>query len=172
MMMILDILIAIVRNTPLWVWLVLVILVQRGRRLLGDTPVSLAKSLIMPSIFIIWGLDKVILRFSDPGITFSMYLPMIGLGAAFGYWLYRNKKYYIRDGRLFQQGCRIPLIVMMVNFSIKYVMNVYISIFPNVCHVLSFNMLYGIISGFTVGLFFGGIIKTLCNGRMLTERRQ
>ena len=53
----------ILSHTPIWVWVILIVLIKRGMALQTDSPVSLAKSFIMPAIFILWGLDTIVTKF-------------------------------------------------------------------------------------------------------------
>jgi hypothetical protein len=83
------------------------------------------------------------------------------LGAIVSLFLYRNKVYYTENGYLMQGGSTIPIIIMLTNFIVKYCLNVLLATQPMLYGNFLFNLIYGLISGFTVGLFFGGIIKTI-----------
>ncbi|MDC2805140.1 DUF1453 domain-containing protein [Leuconostoc suionicum] len=109
----LKILFEVIHRTPFWVWVVLLILFRRGMALTTDSPTSLGRSIIMPGIFIILGLNTIIYQFKHPELLLDVYLIP---GFLFSYLLYKN---------------------------------------------IEFNLLYGCISGFTIGLFFGGIYKTI-----------
>lgn len=156
----LTIIVQILSHTPVWVWIILLILIKRGISLQTDSPVSLAKSFIMPIIFILWGLDTIATKFHFPIYLLTTYLLCLVLGACASLYLYRNKRFYVQNTVLMQTGSKIPLCIMMSNFSIKYCLNVLLSTHSSLYSVLSFNITYGIISGFTVGLFWGGIIKS------------
>lgn len=164
----LNIIVQIISHTPIWVWIILIILVKRGLALQIDSPVSLAKSFIMPAIFILWGLDTIVTKFHYPLYLLIAYLLCLGLGACASLYIYRNKRFYVQNTVLMQSGSKIPLIIMISNFCIKYCLNVLLSTHPSLYNVFGFNLIYGIISGFTVGLFFGGIIKSfLAKSRLL-----
>lgn len=157
----LNIIVQILSHTPVWVWIILLILIKRGISLQKDSPVSLAKSFIMPTIFILWGLDTIATKFHFPLYILTTYLLCLVLGACASLYLYRNKRFYIQNNVLMQSGSKLPLCIMMSNFCIKYCLNVLLSTHSSLYSLLSFNIIYGIISGFTVGLFFGGIIKSV-----------
>lgn len=148
-------------HTPIWVWLVLVVLIIRGVTLMRDSKVSLGKSLIMPTIFIIWGIDKIVTKFDFPIQLSLIYVIFMILGATVSLALYRNKVYYTENGYLMQRGSTIPIIIMLTNFIVKYCLNALLATQPMLYGNFLFNLIYGLISGFTVGLFFGGIIKTI-----------
>ena len=99
-------------------------------------------------------------KFHFPIYLLTTYLLCLVLGACASLYLYRNKRFYVQNTVLMQTGSKIPLCIMMSNFSIKYCLNVLLSTHSSLYSVLSFNITYGIISGFTVGLFWGGIIKS------------
>lgn len=151
----------IINNTPFWVWVVLVILIKRGMSLINDSPASIGRSLIMPFIFVIWGLNTVVNKFASPNTLLSFYLAALILGFLFSYLLYMRRSFYVEDGQLIQEGSALPLVIMLTNFLVKYILNVILAIHPVLYTQMNFNIFYGIVSGFTVGLFFGGIYKTL-----------
>lgn len=150
----------ILSHTPIWVWIILIVLIKRGMALQTDSPVSLAKSFIMPVIFILWGLDTIATKFHYPLYLLIAYLLCLVFGACTSLYIYRNKRFYVQNTVLMQSGSKIPLCIMMSNFCIKYCLNVLLSTQPSLYSVFGFNLIYGVISGFTVGLFFGGIIQS------------
>lgn len=151
----------IIAHTPLWVWVVLIILIKRGVALMRDNEVSLGRSLIMPAIFIIWGLDKIATKFNFPIQLAVVYIIFMMLGAIVSLFMYRHKIYYTENGSLIQGGSVFPITIMLTNFIVKYCLNVLLATQPMLYGNFIFNLIYGIISGFTVGLLFGGIIKTI-----------
>lgn len=153
--------IQIFTNTPLWVWFILAFLIKKGISATNNKPVHLVKSLIVPFIFILWGLEKVFTRFEFPLMIIMIYLIFILMGVIFSYYLYRNRRFYIKNDILFQTGSCIPLIVMLSNFLVKYILNVSLAVSPHLYNTFSFNVFYGLICGFTVGLFFGNILRIL-----------
>jgi len=156
----LNIIVQILSHTPIWVWIVLIILIKRGIALQRDSPISLAKSFIMPAIFILWGLNTIATKFHYPLYLLMIYMLCLSLGACASLYIYRKKRFYIQHTVVMQGGSKIPLFIMMINFCIKYCLNILLSTHPSLYSVFGFNIIYGIISGFTVGLFFGGIIKS------------
>lgn len=151
----------IINNTLFWVWVVLIILIKRGTSLINDSPASIGRSIIVPFIFVIWGLNTVVNKFASPNTLLSFYLVALILGFLFSYLLYMRRSFYVEDGQLIQEGSALPLVIMLTNFLVKYILNVILAIHPVLYTQMNFNIFYGIVSGFTVGLFFGGIYKTL-----------
>ncbi|KRN28051.1 DUF1453 domain-containing protein [Liquorilactobacillus mali] len=169
---ILKIIFEIVHNTPLWVWFVLLILIKRGSALLVESQVSLKRSFIMPAIFIVWGLDTIVNRFGNPNVLLNFYVVSLIPGFFLSYFLYKNQKFYIRNTVLVREGSIIPLVVMLLNFLVKYTLNVVLAIRPTLYTDFHFNIFYGYISGFTIGLFFGGIYKIIQVKKQLFVRKK
>lgn len=151
-------LIEIVSHTPLYVWALLAFLVLRGIAVSKEGAVDIPKSLIVPGIFIVWGLYVMFWKFGHPYAAFLVYVVFIAVGTAFGYWLYRSQhRFFVRDGVLFRAANSLPLYLILGNFLVKYALNVYLYMHPEAAGELAFNALYTTISGTTVGLFFGGV---------------
>ncbi|MFT8917238.1 MAG: DUF6622 family protein [Oenococcus sp.] len=165
---ILQIIFQIIRHTPFWVWIVLFILIKRGRALMTESPVSVGRSCLMPAIFIIWGLNTIVDRFQSPNVLLSFYIGALVPGFLFSYYLYKNRRFHVNhDGLLIQEGSRLPIIIMLSNFLVKYLLNVILATQPGLYANLPFNIFYGCICGFTIGLFFGGIFKSMQAKRQL-----
>lgn len=159
-----------IKQTPFWVWVVLVILIKRGLALNSDGEASLGKSVIVPVIFIIWGIEKIFNGFEYVLSSFIIYGLLLGIGAFVGYLLYSStQKYYLRDGVMMRKGSLVPLYVILSNFVIKYGLNVAMSVNTSLLNNLAFNVGYSIVAGFTVGLFAGGFINTLLNQKKLMK---
>lgn len=159
-MMIINIISEIVRETPFYVWVIFIFLLKRGIKASKDGEISLSKMFIMPSVFIIWGLEKLLTNFSYLGISMISYIICMSFGALISYYLYsKYRNLYIKDGSLRRTGSYLPMTIMMTNFFVKYLLNVAMSVNPLLCNTLSFNIIYSLLSGFSVGLFIGGILQ-------------
>ena len=159
-MIIIYIIREIICRTPFYVWLIFIFLLKRGIRACKNGELSLPKMFIMPSVFAIWGLEKLLLKFNYLGISMIFYAIFIGFGTLASYCLYsRYRRLYIKDGYLYRTGSYLPITIMMTNFSVKYLLNVAMNINPLLYNTLSFNILYSLLSGFSIGLFIGGILQ-------------
>jgi teichoic acid transport system permease protein len=159
-MMIINIISRIVSGTPFYVWVIFIFLLKRGIKASKDGELSFSKMFIMPSIFIIWGLEKLLSGFSYLGTSMIFYTIFMCLGILISYSLYsRYRKLYIKEGSLCRTGSYLPMTIMMTNFFVKYLLNVAMNVNPLLCNTLSFNILYALLSGFSVGLFIGGILQ-------------
>ncbi|MGG2093389.1 hypothetical protein AB1283_11845 [Bacillus sp. S13(2024)] len=151
----------VLMRTPLWVWILLYFLIRRGIAISQERQVNLSKMFLVPMIFMIWGFDKIITKFSYLGYCLISYTFFILPGILIGYLLY--KKYQIffkKETAMFRKKCYLPLIIILVNFFVKYLLNISLGISSSFYDNISFNIMYSAISGLSVGLFFGGILYT------------
>lgn len=150
----------ILGKTPIYAWVILALLFKRGMNASKDTVLSMHKMLLFPIIFIVWGLEKVVNSFAFPGISILVYIILAMPGIAIGYVLYKRfRQFYLKDDMVYRTGTYMPMVVMMLNFFVKYVFNVVMSIHSQVYGSLEFNLCYTIICGFLVGLSIGGIVQ-------------
>lgn len=149
-----------IRRTPVYVWVILVLLLQRGLYAAKDNVLSLPRMMIFPAVFIVWGLWDVVFDFAYPAASAAAFIALTAAGAPAGYVLYNRFRYFFqKDGVLYRSGTYVTLVVTVVNFVIKYALNVGMSISPGVCGSLYFNLFYSIADGLLVGLSIGGVIQ-------------
>lgn len=173
--MIATVITELLKRTPVYVWVILVLVIVRGRKASKDNVLSLPKMLIFPAVFIVWGLETVVLDFVFPIQALAAYLVLAALGTPVGYLLYRHfRHFYRKDGLLYRSGTGVTLIVSLLNFIAKYALNVAMSIQPEWLGNMSFNILYAMIGGFAVGLSLGGIYQAYLAwiGRALSTQKR
>ncbi|MGA5673923.1 hypothetical protein ACPCKQ_18555 [Bacillus bombysepticus] len=148
-------------RTPLWVWILLFILIKRGIAISQERPINLSKMFLVPVIFMMWGLEKIINKFSHLGYCLISYTIFILSGILIGYLLYKKYQIYFKqDTVIFRKKCYLPLIIILINFFVKYLLNVTLEVSSSFYDDIAFNVMYSAISGLSVGLFFGGILYT------------
>ncbi|MBE4939633.1 hypothetical protein [Bacillus thuringiensis] len=148
-------------RTPLWVWILLFILIKRGIAISQERPINLSKMFLVPVIFMMWGLEKIINKFSHLGYCLISYTIFILPGILIGYLLYKKYQFYFKqDTVIFRKKCYLPLIIILINFFVKYLLNVTLEVSSSFYDDIAFNVMYSAISGLSVGLFFGGILYT------------
>lgn len=150
----------ILRRTPIYAWVIFALLLKRGLGASRDNALSFSKMLIFPVIFIVWGLWKVVTGFAFPMVSIMTYVVFAGVGTSVGYGIYsRFRSFYQRDGVIYRTGTYMPLVVMMLNFLVKYGLNVAMSINPGAYDSMGFNLFYSAACGFSVGLSIGGLLQ-------------
>ncbi|TXR64456.1 hypothetical protein DM800_14680 [Bacillus sp. AY18-3] len=148
-------------RTPLWVWILLFILIKRGIAISQERPINLSKMFLVPVIFMMWGLEKIISKFPHLGYCLISYIIFIFSGILIGYLLYKKYQIYFKQGTIiFRKKCYLPLIIILINFFVKYLLNVTLEVSSSFYDDIAFNVMYSAISGLSVGLFFGGILYT------------
>ncbi|MDR3091550.1 MAG: DUF1453 domain-containing protein [Clostridiales bacterium] len=163
-----NFLMAIIKGTPVYVWVILALLISRAIAASKDSPVSVRKSMLMPAIFIVWGLEKVIDGFGFPAQSLITYVISAAAGTGLGYLLYsKTLKFEMREGVFTRLGSPVPGVVIIVNFVVKYVENVAMAVDKQLLLTLWYNITYCVISGLTVGLFIGGTLNTAANRKQI-----
>ncbi|EEK48373.1 hypothetical protein bcere0002_45520 [Bacillus cereus ATCC 10876] len=75
--------------------------------------------------------------------------------------LYKKYQIYFKQETvIFRKKCYLPLIIILINFFVKYLLNVTLEVSSSSYDDIAFNVMYSAISGLSVGLFFGGILYT------------
>ncbi len=170
-MVIFEIITKIMVSTPIWVWLILLVLIVRGISLKRGGAISLKRSCLVPIVFIAWGLERVFWGFHYPIESLVFYLVLLLVGTMVGLQLYAaTQKYYLKSGKLMRVGSGVPLVIILSNFIVKYGLNILMAVNPALLGNEPFNLVYSIISGFTAGLFVGGIMNTInCKKKLEQE---
>jgi hypothetical protein len=162
----------VIKRTPFIVWGILALLITRGLNATKDGEISFAKMLIMPLAFIIWGLEKLLFHFQYLNIALICYVFTAGIGSFAGYVLYsRFRGIYKKEGVFYRTGSYLSLVIILVNFFIKYSLNVVLAIQPDLHRNLDFNIIYSVVCGFSVGLFLGGFYQVFVGCRRYEESR-
>lgn len=158
--MLITFLTEVVKRTPVYAWVILAVLIMRGLSASKDNVLSLSRMLIFPAVFLIWGLEGVITRFAFPEGSILTYGVLAAVGTLVGYALYdRFRHCYQKDGVIYRSGTYMPLVVMMLNFIVKYAMNIAMSINPGLYGSIGFNLFYAVICGCLEGVAIGGVCQ-------------
>lgn len=148
----------VIRQTPLHIWFLLAFLIVRGLQSAKDGVLSIPKMAVVPVIFMLWGLETIFTRFEHLGVALVGYLIFAAMGTFAGNALYaKYRTIYQKEQRFYRSGTYLPLIVILINFVVKYALNVSLALDPSLYGKLMFTVLYCLFSGVSVGLFIGGI---------------
>lgn len=152
--------IEIIKRTPVYAWIILAVLILRGINSAKENIISFPKMFLIPAVFAVWGLYDLLTGFGYPITGILFYCAAAIGGTAAGFAIYtRCRSVFRKDGMFYRTGTYVPLFIMMVNFLVKYILNVAVSISPKLYTLMNFNILYSVICGFSVGLFLGGILQ-------------
>ncbi len=121
----------ILRQTPLWVWAILIALLAIGLSQCRDRVVKPFTVMIAPLVFLVIGA----LASARAGSTFVVWGITLAIATAIAiraFPLPSGARFDAKAGRLFVPGSAIPLVSMMTIFLINYVINVIFAMFPEV----------------------------------------
>ncbi|MDM7850802.1 DUF6622 family protein [Pseudochrobactrum kiredjianiae] len=148
----------IVTHTPWWVWVLLVYLVYRGICLLSMTNISPKRMLLMPSIFLIWGIYGMFNKLYMPWSALFIFAIALIVGLLLGKTVMAMQPPAIFDsttGMVQRPGSVVPIIVILLNFGCLYSLNVYAGYHPDSLRELNFTAIYSVTSGLADGFFWG-----------------
>lgn len=151
-------------NTPWWVWGLFIYLVYRGIALLSPNEISPQRMLIMPCLFLVWSVYGIFHKLHMPWLALLVFAVAIGAGLLTGRIIMLGQPAAIRNtetGIIHRAGSTIPLIIILVNFSFQYILNVYIAFHPNAVAELNFTIFYSAVCGLADGLFWGVFVANL-----------
>ncbi|MDX7993152.1 DUF6622 family protein [Xenorhabdus littoralis] len=154
--------ITIIKDTPIWVWFLLVFLVMRGIKALSDREMRIERIFLLPTIFLLWGVHSVVTKthFSD------LSLIVMGIGLVFGItvgWVLWKSQPRLREKPnstlIIRPGTPLILLVIIITFFSKFIMMALLSIHPVLLYSLHYNLLFGLVGGLLDGVFWGGTLN-------------
>ena len=148
---------AVLKGTPVWVWVLLAYLVYRGVKALRTSVTSLPKLAVIPTVFVIWGIWGTYAAFGGSPVSLALWLTSFVLGTALGYWRMAAAPIRVdRERQLIElPGGPMTLIVILVMFGVQYTLNVTAALDPKAREALWFILVSVGCSGGAGGLFLG-----------------
>lgn len=147
-----------IKDTPTYVWILLIFLIWRGIKALFDRQMRLERLFILPLIFLIWAVYSVIHEtyFAD----ISLLIMLIGLivGVLIGYkigQLQSRLSNGTKENFVIRHGSPLTLIMVLIIFIVKFILTALIFIYPKIYYLLTYNLLFGVLSGILDGIFWG-----------------
>lgn len=166
-----NIIFLIIKSTPVYIWFLLLFLIHRGIKMSQEGPVKMKTSLIVPIIFVTWGIYNIISKFDNIAINLLSFLVLFIVGIYLGFKLYRRySKVYLKENIIYRSRCILPLITVIINFLVKYILNVILYKGEALAMNVNFTLSYSGISGISTGLFFGSIIYTYMEVKKISNK--
>ncbi|WP_409192107.1 DUF6622 family protein [Bradyrhizobium sp. RDM4] len=146
-------------HTPLWVWILLAYLVWQGIQSMQPRKVPIWRALILPVVFIAWGLSRLGFWHQD-----GQWPPVAWIGAAlvlFPIGVLTRRPFDVdhKTGEIIRPGSVFGLIRNLVVFALQYTVSV-ISAIDAGDRVLAI-IVGRAISGATAGYFIGSAVALL-----------
>ncbi len=144
----------ILKNTPIWVWAILAVLIYLGSKQLKPRVVKRYSVLIAPVVFLIVGLTAA---GRGPVGLAAWAASLISIAAVtFFVWQPTNGARYEANGdRLHVPGSVVPMLLMLTIFLLNYVINVVLAIHPAFRGELAWQVGPALIFGALSGVFNG-----------------
>ncbi|WP_422645847.1 DUF6622 family protein [Xenorhabdus doucetiae] len=153
---------AIIKGTPIWVWILFIFLIQRGIKALYDREMRLDRLFFMPILFFIWAIYSVLNETTFSDSAFLALIAGIIVGGTIGWGLWRNQPRLRKNnenGLIIRSGTPLTLILIVIVFIVKFVLSAMMSIHSELLYSFNFNVIFGFICGLTDGVFWGGTLN-------------
>jgi hypothetical protein len=150
----------ILRQTPLWVWAILLALLAVGLSQCRDRVVKPFTVMIAPLVFLVIGA----LASARAGTTLAVWavaLAIVTAIAARSFPIPAGSRFDSNTSTLHLPGSAIPLLSMMTIFLINYVINVLFMMFPEVARRDDVRFGVAIVLACITGVYIGRAIRLL-----------
>jgi multisubunit Na+/H+ antiporter MnhC subunit len=149
----------ILTHTPLWVWALLAFLIYRGLNAMQPRMITPSRALILPLVFLVWGLSGLI---NSRSLVLDLALALFVVGALVGLaagsalaTLTPAPRLDQQAGALAMPGSPIPLAMIVTAFVIKYVGAVALAMASDPATQAEIAGALALIGGAFAGLFWG-----------------
>lgn len=152
----------ILKDTPLWVWILFAFLIKRGVNALYDRKMRIERLFFLPILFFIWGGYNVLNETVFTNVALLMFILGILAGGIVGWVLWKNQPRLRKgsdSGFIIRSGTPLTLILILVVFIVKFIISAMSGVNPALLHSFNFNLMFGFISGLSDGVFWGGTLN-------------
>ncbi|OKO97963.1 membrane protein [Xenorhabdus eapokensis] len=153
---------AIIKGTPIWVWILFAFLIKRGINALYDREMRIQRLFFMPVLFLIWAVYSVLNETTFPNSAFLALIVGIIVGGGIGWGLWRSQprlKKGSENGLIIRSGTPLTLSLILTVFIVKFIISAMMNINSNLLYSFNFNLLFGFICGLSDGVFWGGTLN-------------
>ena len=148
--------VAILLNTPLWVFFIFTLLIWLGAFQLRTRSVSIHRIWLTPMVFIVWGLLGLILRNAGSMSSLMPWMAAAIIGALLG--LSRRNTLAIDHvrGIVKRPASVLPLLRNLIVFGVHYGLNIAAAFHPGQHSIMQVDMA---VSGLFAGYFAGWLVR-------------
>jgi hypothetical protein len=155
--------IEIIKNTPVWVWALLVGLIVLGFSQTRSRKVALRKVVIMPIAMLIFSIVGTVSAF---GVSFASVIPWLtafgGTTALFGMSKAPEGSHFDSKDNLFSvPGSWLPMGIILAIFFSKFVVGASLAMQPNLQFELNFISAFSLLYGLFSGVFAGRTLRLI-----------
>lgn len=165
----LQMLIAILAGTPVWVWGLLAALIGLGLSRLRTRVTGVWRLAIVPMVFLLWGLSSLVIRSMSLPVVSLAWLAGFLVGGMIGWLTFRATGIDVdrRVRRLRMPGGASTLVVSMLVFAAKYVLAVSLAMHPQWAAPIA--ALDLAVSGLSAGFFVSRFVRLLQHYRQAPQ---
>lgn len=147
-------------HTPAWAYALFALLIVLGVQALRDRKLPLWRVLIVPAVFITWGLSSLLLQKTPSALLFADWIAAAGLGFGLG-WATTVKGQFevISTHVIAVKGSALPLFRNLAIFATKYLLTATMMMQPALRDTLAPWDIA--VSGLSAGYFLGTLIHLL-----------
>jgi hypothetical protein len=148
---------AIIHGTPIWVWVLLVVLLSRGIKALRSGTAPLSKLAIVPIVFAAWGIAHLI---SDPLVGWSAAITWMAgalVGIMGGVFIASRSRFIVDPiaKTVMLPGSVVPLLLITATFVTKFWLGVEFATVTDASSLGMMVLIDALVSGAVAGVFGG-----------------
>jgi hypothetical protein len=151
---------AIIQGTPIWVWVLLVVLLSRGLKALHSGTAPLSRLAIVPIVFAAWGIAHLV---SEPLAGWFAAIAWVAgslVGIAGGVFIASRTRFIVDPiGRtVMLPGSMLPLLLIIAIFATKFWLGFETSTATDAASLGIYVLIGAAVSGVVAGVFGGRFI--------------
>ena len=163
----------LLHRTPLWVWALFAVLLYRGIRALRPRRMSVARTFLLPILFLAWVLVSIHSEVTDLQSAYEAFAAGAAVGGVIGWvlWLRAGRATYYPDTRMIERpGSAITLVLLVLAFVSKFALMAMLAQDHGLAANAAFSAAFGGLSGWVDGMFWGGTLSQVWHLRHLALR--
>lgn len=145
-------------GVPIWVWIILAVILQRGLSALQDNETNLGSLFILPIIFTAWSLLSLIYSVQFTALAFASMLVALLISIIPGIKLGKLQP-PLRPNQdntaIIKPGSPVLLILVIVIFASKFALLATLGVHPELNSSKNYNIIFGLVNGIILGLAWG-----------------
>lgn len=161
---------AIIQGTPIWVWVLLVVLLSRGFKALDSATAPLSRLALLPLIFAGWGLVHMATNPFAGGAATVAWVACLLAGCACGAVIASRTRFIVDPAArtVMLPGSALPLVLIVATFAAKFWLGFETATATSAASLATYAVVDAAVSGLVAGVFGG---RFICYCRAMAARR-